>query len=116
MDSAYLYLAASLLPLAIAPWAARLADRSAAATSGLDSFVAVTVSGVALFHVLPHTFLEAGLWTLPAMAFGFVLPLGLGHNDHPPAATEPSSELLDSNVGKCKRHNNKHKEVYRKPA
>ena len=99
MDSAYLYLAASLLPLAIAPWAARLADRSAAATSGLDSFVAVTVSGVALFHVLPHTFLEAGLWTLPAMAFGFVLPLGLGHSHSPRRERARSALILIAFLG-----------------
>ncbi len=93
MDDAYLFLAASLLPLAAAPWVARIADRSATATSALDSFVAVTVSGVALLHVLPHAYLEAGLATLPAMALGFVLPLGLGHS-HSPRRQKARSALI----------------------
>ncbi len=99
MDDAYFFLAASLLPLVIAPWVARLAGRSAAATAALDSFVAVTVGGVALLHVLPHAYEEAGLATLPALAIGFVLPLGLGHSHSPQREKARSTLILVAFVG-----------------
>lgn len=77
---AYLLLAASLVPLVGGPLIARWAERSTTTTVTLDAFVAVTVGGISLLHVLPHAYAVAGVTALVAMAIGFVLPLGLGHH------------------------------------
>ncbi len=72
-----LLLLLSLVPLAFAPLLASWAGRSVAAFVALDAFVAVTIAGVAVSHILPEAIHEAGWWALAIALIGFLLPIGL---------------------------------------
>ena len=95
----YLFLAASLVPLAVGPLIARWAERSDAATAALDAFVAVAVGGISLLHVFPHAYGEVGPRALLALALGFVLPLGLGHHHGPAPRTVRPTVILIAFLG-----------------
>ncbi len=69
-----LLLIASLVPLALGPLLVRLLRPAPWAQAGLDSFVLVSIGGLALLHILPECF-EVGGWLAVAGAFvGLVVP------------------------------------------
>lgn len=75
--SSHVLLLLSLLPLVFAPVLAAWARRSAATFVALDAFVAVTIAGVAVSHILPEAFHHAGPWALVVALVGFLVPIGL---------------------------------------
>jgi len=77
-----LFLLLSLLPLALAPPLADVTRRSPPAHAAMDAFVATTVGGLALLHILPHAYRLAGGMALLAALAGFLVPLALHHGIH----------------------------------
>lgn len=67
-------LLASLLALAVGPLLVRAFGNRGGVVAALDGFVLVMLSGLVLMLILPHTFVVAGWWALPAAAFGLVAP------------------------------------------
>ncbi len=72
----------SLLPLAFAPVLSAWARRSISAFVSLDAFVAVTIAGVAVHHILPEAIHEAGISALGVAVVGFLLPIALHMGMH----------------------------------
>ncbi len=69
-----LLLVISLLALVVGPLLFRLADRAHWALMGLDGFIMVTVAGLVLAHVVPHSVEVAGPWALGMALVGFLGP------------------------------------------
>lgn len=70
----FLLLVLALLPLPLGPFIARWADRSEAARSTVDSFVAVTLGGIVLLYIWPEAYGVAGAGALASGLLGFALP------------------------------------------
>lgn len=64
----------SLVALAVGPLVYRAADRASAGLAGLDGFVMVTISGLALVHIVPHAVEAAGLVAIGVALLGFLGP------------------------------------------
>jgi uncharacterized membrane protein YraQ (UPF0718 family) len=64
----------SLLALVVGPLLFRLADRAHWALQAMDGFIMVTVAGLALGHVVPHSVAVAGPWALGMALVGFLGP------------------------------------------
>ncbi len=64
----------SFAALALGPLLVWLARRHAWSTVGLDSFCLLTISGMALLHLLPESAAQAGWLVLPIALAGFILP------------------------------------------
>jgi uncharacterized membrane protein YraQ (UPF0718 family) len=64
----------SLLALVVGPLLFRLADRAHWALLALDGFIMVTVAGLVLGHVVPHSVAVAGPWALGMALVGFLGP------------------------------------------
>ncbi len=68
----------SILILGLGPLLYKLSDRSEWMLSVIEGFVLISVSGIVLFHVLPHAMERLGGWAFLGAAVGFVGPLILG--------------------------------------
>lgn len=75
-------LMASLVPLIVAPLVARRTGRAPHVVAALDSFVAVTVGGVTVVHLLPHAVHELGRMAIAVAALGFLVPVILHYGMH----------------------------------
>lgn len=64
----------SFVALAFGPLLVWLARRHAWSTVGLDSFCLLTISGMALLHLLPESVAQGGWLVLPLALVGFILP------------------------------------------
>src|SRR5205814_270157 len=64
----------SLCALAIGPALAAVLGRTSRAAELIDGLVLVALSGLVLFHILPHTIAAAGWLALAGAAGGFALP------------------------------------------
>jgi uncharacterized membrane protein YraQ (UPF0718 family) len=73
-NPAMFLLVASLLALVVGPLLFRLADRAQWALQALDGFIMVTVAGLVLVHVVPHSVAVAGPWALGLALVGFFGP------------------------------------------
>lgn len=71
-----------ILPLAVGPLLASWAERSKATKSALDAFIAVSLAGIVLLHLWPHSFLVAGGWALAGGLVGLLLPFVLHGSLH----------------------------------
>lgn len=69
-----LLLVISLLALVVGPLLFRLADRAQWAVQALDGFIMISVAGLVLLHVVPHSVEVAGAWALGVALIGFVGP------------------------------------------
>ncbi|TVR03556.1 MAG: hypothetical protein EA398_04400 [Deltaproteobacteria bacterium] len=72
----------SIAALLIGPLFWNVAARQVKVRIGLHGFVLVSVLGLIALHVVPHAFLMAGWWVLPALLGGLLLPAvaeGLPH-------------------------------------
>jgi hypothetical protein len=67
-------LATSLVALVIGPFVAMAGGRSRALTQAIDAFVVVTIVGLVLAHIFPHSFAAVGPVAVPPAALGLIAP------------------------------------------
>lgn len=94
-----LLLVISLLALVGGPLLFRLADRAHWALLGLDGFIMVTVAGLVLMHVVPHSVEVAGPWALGMALAGFLGPGLIERHLHRAARSTHLATLLLACIG-----------------
>jgi uncharacterized protein len=94
-----LLLVISLLALVVGPLLFRLADRAQWALLALDGFIMVTVAGLVLAHVVPHSVAAAGPWALGMALVGFVGPGLIESHLHRAARSTHLATMLLACVG-----------------
>lgn len=67
-------LATSLVALMIGPFVAMVGGRSQALAQAIDAFVVVTIVGLVLAHIFPHSFAAVGPVAVPPAALGLIAP------------------------------------------
>lgn len=67
-------LATSLVALAMGPFVAIVGARSRSLTQAIDAFVVVTILGLVLAHIFPHSFAAVGPVAIPPAALGLIAP------------------------------------------
>jgi uncharacterized membrane protein YraQ (UPF0718 family) len=98
-NPAMLLLVISLLALVGGPLLFRLADRAHWALMGLDGFIMVTVAGLVLMHVVPHSVEVAGPWALAMALAGFLGPGLIERHLHRAARSTHLAALLLACIG-----------------
>ena len=71
----FLFVICSLIALGIGPLAVNLSRGNRSFFSALEGFVLISVGGIVLFHVLPHSFKVSGAWAVGAMFMGLMMPM-----------------------------------------
>lgn len=94
-----LLLVISLLALVVGPLLFRLADRAHWALLGLDGFIMVTVAGLVLAHVVPHSVEVAGPWALGMALVGFLGPGLIERHLHRAARSTHLATMLLACIG-----------------
>ncbi len=74
MTSAAFTLGLAIASLGVGPLLAWTVERREPLRAALDGFVLVTTAGLSLLFLLPHAYLDAGLWAFPVALAGFFLP------------------------------------------
>ncbi len=74
MSHPNLALGLAVASLAVGPLLAWTLERREPLRAALDGFVLVMTAGLSLLFLLPHAYLEMGLWTFPVALLGFFLP------------------------------------------
>ncbi|MBT8492828.1 MAG: permease, partial [Deltaproteobacteria bacterium] len=69
-----LLLIISIAALALGPALFWVSHRSRTASGAIDGFVIVTISGLVVVHILPHSIAVGGLWVMVAALLGFIGP------------------------------------------
>jgi uncharacterized protein len=70
----------SLVFLAAGPLLYQLVRRSLQVGSVMDAFVLTSIGGLVLLHILPDTYGAIGLWAVPLLLMGLLLPFALEHS------------------------------------
>jgi uncharacterized membrane protein YraQ (UPF0718 family) len=89
----------SLLALVVGPLLFRLADRAHWALLALDGFIMVTVAGLVLGHVVPHSVAVAGPWALGMALVGFLGPGLIESHLHRAARSTHLATLILACIG-----------------
>lgn len=89
----------SVLALALGPILYRIADAARSTLLGLDGFVMVTISGLVLVHIIPHSIAVAGPEALLLALLGFFGPGIVERSLHRAARKAHSATLLLACVG-----------------
>ncbi len=74
MSASGLAFGLAIASLAVGPLLAWTLERRATLRALLDGFVLVTTAGLSLLFLLPHAYLDTGLWAFPVALLGFFLP------------------------------------------
>ena len=64
----------AIASLAVGPLLAWKLERREPLRAALDGFVLVMTAGLSLLFLLPHAYLDMGLWAFPVALLGFLLP------------------------------------------
>lgn len=89
----------SVLALALGPLLYRMADAARSTLLALDGFVMVTISGLVLVHIIPHSIAVAGPMALVLALLGFFGPGVIEHNLHRAARQAHIATLILACVG-----------------
>ena len=74
MSATHLAFGLAIASLAVGPLLAWTLERREPLRAALDGFVLVMTAGLSLLFLLPHAYLDTGLWAFPVALLGFFLP------------------------------------------
>ena len=93
MSNAALTFGLAIASLGVGPLLAWRLERREPLRAALDGFVLVMTAGLSLLFLLPHAYLETGLWAFPVALVGFLLP-GVAERSLHPSQPEASRLVL----------------------
>ena len=93
VSNAALTFGLAIASLGVGPVLAWTLERREPLRAALDGFVLVMTAGLSLLFLLPHAYLDAGLWAFPVALLGFLLP-GVAERSLRPTRAEASQLVL----------------------
>lgn len=99
VDPSLWYLVAGLVALLAGPLLHQIASRSRSTLRALDGFFFVVITGLAVFHILPHAVEYAGWGSVIVAAAALLLPVVVERSTHKAAQRAHSAALWVAMVG-----------------
>lgn len=99
IDPSLWYLIAGLLALLAGPLLHQIASRSRSTLRALDGFFFVVITGLALFHILPHAVQYAGWGSILVAAGALLLPVMVERSTYKAAQQAHSAALWVAMIG-----------------